>query len=59
MFITEIKHKRTNMMSNNNSLHQTYFSLLLTCWVAAQRSKSSIDQIDMESKSEIHSHCKI
>ena len=25
MFITEIKHKRTNMMSNNNSLHQTLF----------------------------------
>ena len=59
MFIIEIKHKSTNMMSNNNSLHETYFSFLLTCWVAAQRSKSSIDQIDMEFKSEIHSHCKI
>ena len=31
----------------------------LTCWVAAQRSKSSIDQIDMEFKSETRSHCKV
>ena len=59
MCIIEIKHKSTNMMSNNNSLHQTYFSFLLTCRVAAQRSKSSIEQIDVEFKSETRSHCKI
>lgn len=38
------------MMNNNDLLHQTYFLLVFTCWVVAQRIKSSIDQINMEFK---------
>ena len=54
MFIIEIKHKSTNMMSK--TIHYTKH---ISRSLATQRSKSSIDQIDMEFKSEIRSHCKI
>ena len=38
-------------MSNNNSLHQTYFSFLLTCWVAARKeAKAPLTRLTWNSK---------